>query len=285
MTVDNLPGTTVKSPDGGARTSGEVLRIARNVAADFGARFHVFGSAIESVDVEEGAFDNVFTDPPYADKVDKGARRGRKTETQLCEPMVLGFDPATEAKRARWARWIATATRRWAGVFSDHESSMDWAAHLERAGLVYVRCALWIRTGALELGAEKPPHNGAPQFTGDRPATQHEVIVLAHKGRRMRWHGGGYGAIYCCPVVPPRERLHPTQKPTQLMVDVLRDFCNAGDVIADPFAGVGTTLVAAKMLGLAGAVGVELSDKHASLATRRAAAAQRFQPGYMPMRG
>lgn len=261
------------------------MRLTRSVVGEIGGRFTTFASAIESVDVAEGAFDHVITDPPYDDEVDKNARRGKKTDVSLSEPMALGFDPATSEKRARWARWIAIATRRWAAVFSDHESSMDWATHLVAAGLVYVKCALWIRTGALELGVEKPPHNGAPQFTGDRPAQQHEVIVLAHKGRKMRWNGGGYGAVYCCPVVPVAQRLHKTQKPTQLLTDILRDFCDAGDRIVDPFAGVGTTLVAAKQLGMAGAVGIELSDKYASLATRRAAAAQRFQAGHQPMRG
>jgi site-specific DNA-methyltransferase (adenine-specific) len=241
--------------------------------------------AIEDVDVQEGVFDHVITDPPYAEQVEKRARRGKKTDVQLCEPMSLGFDAATMEKRRRWARWMAIATRRWVAVFSDHESSMDWAAHLVAAGLTYIKCVPWIRTGALELGAEKPPHNGAPQFTGDRPATQHEIIVLAHKGNKTRWNGGGYGAVYCCPVVPQAQRIHPTQKPVPLMCDLLRDFCDAGDRIVDPFAGVGSTLVAAKQLGMAGAVGIELSERYASLATRRAAAAQRFEYGKQPMKG
>lgn len=261
------------------------MRLTRNSLGEFASKFVTFSSAIEDVEVDDGAFDNVFTDPPYRRQVNMNARRGHKTERTISEPMPIGFQPATVDKRARWARWIATATRRWAGVFTDHESSVDWAEHLERAGLVYVRMALWVRTGALELGAEKPPHNGAPQFTGDRPATQHEVIVLAHKGNKMRWHGGGYGAIYCHPVVPPAQRIHDTQKPVSLMVEILRDFCDAGERIVDPFSGSGTTLVAAKMLGMAGAVGIDLDHKHASLATRRAAAATRFQAGAFPMRG
>lgn len=261
------------------------MRLTRSSIGEFASRFVTLASAIEDVDLEEGVADHVVTDIPYDGEVDKRVRSGKETKTSISERMVLGFDPATEEKRARWARKIAIATRRWALVFSDHESSMNVAGHLVRAGLEYVKPALWIRTGALELGAEKPPHNGAPQFTGDRPATQHEVIVLAHKGKKMRWHGGGYGAIYCCPVVPRLHRLHKTEKPVQLMVDILRDFCDAGDIVIDPFAGSGPTLVAAKMLGMAGAVGIELDPKYASLATRRAAAATRFKPGAFPMRG
>lgn len=244
-----------------------------------GPGFVTLNSAIESVDVDEGAFDHVITDPPYSEHVDANVRRGKKTKTQISAPMVLGFDPATTEKRARWARWIARAARRWVLVFSDHESSMDWAAHLQRAGLVYVRRALWIKTGALEITADRLPHSGAPQFTGDRPGQGDESIVVCHKGTNMRWHRGGYPAIYTAPVVPPSRRVHKTEKPISLMCDIIRDFCDASDVIADPFAGSGPSLVAAKMLGLRGAVGLDRDLKCANLATRRAAGATRLALG------
>jgi site-specific DNA-methyltransferase (adenine-specific) len=255
---------------------------AKNVAP----KFPSFCSALEDVQVDDGAFDVVIADPPYAARTQNNTRRGQVSNKAISAPMPLGFDPATSAKRSRWANWMATATRRWVAVFSDHESSMEWANHLERAGLVYVRCALWIRTGDLEIVPNaRPKHSGAPQFTGDRPQAGHEVIVLAHKGKRMRWHNHGKAAIYTAPVVPPANRLHPTEKPIRLMVDILRDFCDACERIVDPFCGAGSTIVAAKRLGMAGAVGIDLDEKWASLASRRAAAATRFQHGQWPMRG
>ena len=45
------------------------------------------------------------------------------------------------------------------------------------------------------------------------------------------------------------ERTHPTQKPLQLMEWCLRLRAKKGDIILDPFAGSGTTLVAAQNLG------------------------------------
>lgn len=47
-----------------------------------------------------------------------------------------------------------------------------------------------------------------------------------------------------------RERgLHPTQKPVALFEYLIKTYTNDGDLVLDPFAGSGTTAVAAAALG------------------------------------
>lgn len=62
--------------------------------------------------------------------------------------------------------------------------------------------------------------------------------------------------------------LHPTEKPIELMKTIIAS--NVGDVILDPFAGSGSTLVACKQLGRK-YIGIELSQKYCDIANERLA--------------
>jgi site-specific DNA-methyltransferase (adenine-specific) len=63
------------------------------------------------------------------------------------------------------------------------------------------------------------------------------------------------------------DRCHPTQKPLALRKWCLSLFPKAKSVL-DPFLGSGTTLVAAKSMGLTG-VGIEREEKYAEIAAKR----------------
>jgi DNA modification methylase len=64
------------------------------------------------------------------------------------------------------------------------------------------------------------------------------------------------------------KRLHPTQKPLPVMIEIIESYTNASDVIIDPFMGSGTTLVAAATLGRK-AVGIEINPDYCNIAVKR----------------
>ena len=45
------------------------------------------------------------------------------------------------------------------------------------------------------------------------------------------------------------EKIHPTQKPVKLLENIIEIFTDPGDVVIDPVAGSGSTLIAAENLG------------------------------------
>ncbi len=63
---------------------------------------------------------------------------------------------------------------------------------------------------------------------------------------------------------------HPSPKPYNVMGWLVERLSEKGQIIIDPFAGSGTTLVAAKQLGRR-AIGIEISERYCELIVRRCA--------------
>lgn len=59
---------------------------------------------------------------------------------------------------------------------------------------------------------------------------------------------------------------HPTPKPVGLMTEIVA--CAPSGMIADPFAGVGATLLAARNVGRR-AIGIEIEEKYCEIAAKR----------------
>jgi DNA modification methylase len=62
--------------------------------------------------------------------------------------------------------------------------------------------------------------------------------------------------------------MHPTVKPTAMMADAIRDVTKRGAVVLDPFAGSGTTLIAAEKTGRI-ACAIEYDPHYCDVTVRR----------------
>jgi adenine-specific DNA-methyltransferase len=71
-------------------------------------------------------------------------------------------------------------------------------------------------------------------------------------------------------------RSHPTEKSVDTLRPIVEAFSRRGDVVLDPFAGSGSSLVAAALLGR-NYLGIELEPKYCDLARRRLAGVARYQ--------
>jgi DNA modification methylase len=132
-----------------------------------------------------------------------------------------------------------------------------------RTGLEHRSLLFWRKT------------NPAPNFR-KQIVRAAEMAVWQTKGGGWTFNAGGY-----CPNVwegpsvngytcenTAEKRIHPTQKPEWLMERWVALFSDPGDLVVDPHAGSGTTLVAAKRYGRR-AVGVELNERYAEEAAKR----------------
>ena len=178
--------------------------------------------------------DVLVTDPPYGIAYQSGFQR------EVLAASIVGDRDTTARDDAL-------------GTWGDRPAIVFGTWRIPRpAG---VRALLvWDTKGALGMGDLSIPW---------KPAHQ-EVYILGHgfTGRRTS------DVLTYAPVQSTARggREHPHQKPEALLRDLITK-CPAG-VIADPFAGSGSTLIAARALGRR-AIGVELEEKYCETAARR----------------
>jgi len=204
-----------------------------------------------------GQADHVITDPPYEAEAHTKARRQRSSG--VVGVLAIDFPQMSEDVRLRAGAQMGQASLGWVLVFCQVEAAMLWRSAL--ANTTYIRTQIWV----------KP--DSAPQFTGDRPAMGYESIVTCWAGSgRPRWNGGGRRGVYehMVGVNGGGKNPHPTMKPEALMCELVHLFTSPGEAIIDPFAGSGSTLVAAKRLKRR-AIGIEREERYCEIAAKRLA--------------
>lgn len=212
--------------------------------------------------------DHVITDPPYSAHVHTNARGNAGAPGIVARN--FGYGHLTPRVRNALMSFAATNVRRWTICFSDVESAYLLRHAAVAAGLNYVRTRAWQRWSC-------------PQFTGDRPSTDHESVVFLHAKGKKRWNGGGGGketflserdeilALFsavqrgevsaeeatsrvlltekCLRKKEKNREGHPNEKPLELMQQIVNLVAERGETILDPFAGASTTGVAALRAG------------------------------------
>lgn len=212
--------------------------------------------------------DHTITDPPFEAEAHTLQRRvmrkgdGSATDDdggRVANVEALDFPPLTEEQRIYLGRKFGLITKRWCLVFGQVEASQPWRTALEGGGHVYKRTCIWVKPDA------------QPQLSGDRPAMGYETFVATHAKGRSKWNGGGKSSVYIYNKMGPLDKTrsgHPTQKPIRLMLELISDFTSPGDLVFDPFAGSGTTGIAAVALGRR-FLGCEIDPKYHKMAIER----------------
>jgi DNA modification methylase len=87
----------------------------------------------------------------------------------------------------------------------------------------------------------------------------YEAIIHVKKGRRKL--NASPRDIFAVKRVPSGKKIHPTEKPTELLRDLIGFSTLPGELVLDPFAGSGATLVASRETNRRG-VGIELNSNY-----------------------
>lgn len=228
----------------------------------------IHGDSLEILkSLPDESVDAVITDPPYssggmthAERAKDPAEKYVQTGTKITRPSFVG-----DNKDARsWLHWCILwltecyrITRKGGYIlmFSDWRQMPLASDALQFGEFTWRGVIAWDKTEG-----SRAPHKGYFRH-------QCEYVLWGTKGSCPKaTHAGPFPGCYRVSV-KQSDKHHMTGKPTELMEQLVR-VVPEGSVILDPFAGSGTTLVAAKKSGR-NFIGIEKQKEYYDIAKNR----------------
>lgn len=223
------------------------------------------GDCVELCDtLPAKSIDAVITDPPYGIDIDKT----KKLDVRI---------GIYEDKAGLYKNTMEALIRKLDRVLKDDSVAVifcasEWAQFvkdlLRSIGfLVPESIAYWVKP----IGQTNQPHKCL--------ASCCEYIVYGLRGNATIQKQGRTN-VFQYQSVTPSNKIHPVQKPLNLMEDILETFTLPGFTVLDPFAGAATTLIAALKRGCF-PIGFELDEHYYAAALDRLSRAIAYKDGGM----
>ena len=193
----------------------------------------------------------VFTDPPYNVPIDGhvcglGAVRHREFAMASGEMSSAEFTGFLSLSLTNMVQHLRSGSILY--VCMDWRHMRELCEAGEDCALELKNLVVWNKTNGGMGAFYRSKHELIFVFKfGDGPHTN--TFELGQTGR-YRTNVWDYPGISSRSASRQAElEMHPTVKPAALVADALRDCSKRGDIVLDPFAGSGTTLIAAQMTG------------------------------------
>ena len=203
--------------------------------------------------VPDNSVDFILTDPPYF--VRYKDRSGRTIANDRDPQSVLGA--FTDLHRVLKPDSFCISFYGW--------NSVDAFFHAwKHAGFRPVGHIVWRKNYASSTGFLRACHEQAYVLAKGRPAKPARPLDDVQP-----WEYTG-------------NKVHPTEKAVSILSPLIETFSSPGNVVLDPFAGSGSTLVSAALLNRR-YLGIELKPHYCQLAEKRLAGVTRHMSGSTPL--
>jgi len=178
----------------------------------------------------DGCVDLVIADPPYGIGYHSNYYKGKNPHT----PIARDWNFQAAAFIRECARLLADGGAFY--LFSRWDVYPLLVGAVETAGLKLKTKIVWMKNNW-----------SAGDLTGSF-GNQYEEMLFIVKGRHQI-RGHRWSNIWQFDRIPATRMLHPTQKPVALLRRAIESSSDEGSVVLDPFAGTGSTGVAAQETG------------------------------------
>lgn len=204
----------------------------------------------------------VVTDPPYSsggslrsDRMQNVVAKYQQTGTKRSLPTFQG-DNRDQRGYFAWSHLWMSLARQITEQSGNLFSFIDWRQLPTLSDAIQSAGWTWQGLGVWNKGYGRPNKG--------RFSAGHELVVHGVNGNRIMRDRYAPAVFQ---QTTPREKMHLSQKPVEVMRWIL-SLVDDDSTILDPFAGSGTTLVAAKERGLK-AIGIEADPQHLENIMRR----------------
>jgi site-specific DNA-methyltransferase (adenine-specific) len=207
------------------------------------------------------SIDMIWTDPPYGHSNHAGDLNAQLNKHREIEDKPIANDDADSMRVVVDGMLIEAARVLHADCCccccggGGPRPTFAWVAdRMDRDGLTFFHSVIWDK---------KNPG------LGWRYRRQHEMVMIAHReGGKLLWQNDGIAARNIFSMMPPRDRVHPNEKPTGMVEHFVGLHSSSNQTVLDPFMGSGTTGVACAKLGRK-FIGIEIEPKYFDIACER----------------
>lgn len=196
-------------------------------------------------EIESKSIDLILIDPPYLVSRESNFKKiSDSTPTEMATKYNISIDFGEwDKEELNWDNLFNQFNRilKSGGtliIFYDVWKSSELKLTAEKYKFKQPRVCIWSKTNPV-------PINSSVNYLSNA----NEYFFTFTKGSSPTFNSKYDNGIYKYPICHGKERYqHPTQKPLQLMIDLVEKHSEPGDLVLDCFAGTGTTGHACKLL-------------------------------------
>ncbi len=144
-------------------------------------------------------------------------------------------------------------------VMTNHTNLIEMLNTFTNSGFHFIKCLIWDKGN---------------KIMGTFYMSQYEYIMFFRKGRGIKINNCGTSDILSIPNKKIKDEngknYHNTEKPVELMKILIENSSKVGQLVCDPFMGIGSTGIASVMTGRR-FIGTEIDEKYYNIACKRIA--------------
>ena len=203
-------------------------------------------------DIPDKSVDLILTDPPYrtTSRGSSGGTGGILKEEINKKGMVFQHNTI---QFSEWLPKLYSIIKEQGHLYVmvNNKNLSKMLVEVEKAGFKIFKTLIWVKNNSI-----------TNMFYMDT----HEYIIFARKGKGIKINNCGTKSVL--DIKNPSNKVHPTEKPVELMEILINNSTLEGQTVFDPFMGSGTTGVACVNTNR-NFIGIELDDKYFEIAKER----------------